>query len=117
MNTPSQARSSGDIASRSLPLKVDRAAGDFVGRMAGQHAGERALARAVRAHDGVHLAGVHRQVEAFEDVFALGAHAEIFDVSSIVSCLQLRGAHARGSTKLPTFGFGARPLIRRSLPS
>ena len=41
-----------------LAVVRDRAAGDLVRRIAGQHLRERALAGAVRPHDGVHLAGV-----------------------------------------------------------
>ena len=51
-----------------LALEEDLACGDGVARPAGQHVGERALAGAVRAHDGVDLAGLHREVEAAQDL-------------------------------------------------
>jgi hypothetical protein len=40
----------------------------LVGRVAAEHLGQRRLAGAVGAHDGVDLAGVHRQVQALEDL-------------------------------------------------
>src|SRR5450759_3357481 len=43
------------------------ARGDGVGLAAGQRLRQRAFARAIRAHDGVHFAGVHLQVNALED--------------------------------------------------
>ena len=66
-NTPSRARSSGDSASRSLPFEQHLAGGDGVARAAGEDVRERALARAVRAHDRVHLALPNREVEAAQD--------------------------------------------------
>ena len=51
-----------------LAVVEDLAAGDFVAGMPGQRAGERALARAVGPHDGVHFARVHREVDAAEDL-------------------------------------------------
>ena len=62
-----------------LPAVEHRAAGHLVGRVAGQHLGQRALARAVRAHDGVHLAGVDREVDALEDLLVAGARAQVSD--------------------------------------
>ncbi len=52
------------------------AAGDFVGRMAGQHLGEGALARAVRPHDRVHFAALHREVDALENFDAVDGRAQ-----------------------------------------
>src|SRR3972149_1744533 len=40
-----------------LALEIDVAGGDLVARVAHEGVGERALAGAVRPHDGVHLAG------------------------------------------------------------
>ena len=51
-----------------LAVVGHRAAGHFDFGVAGEHARERALARAVRAHDGVDLALVHLQIDAAEDV-------------------------------------------------
>src|SRR6185437_10966541 len=42
-----------------------------------QHLRERALARAVRTHDCVHLASVHREVEAAQDRLAVDANGEV----------------------------------------
>ena len=60
-NTPSGRPLLGSSSSRSSPSKIDAAAGDLVAVAAGEHLGERALAGAVRAHDGVHLAGADRR--------------------------------------------------------
>ena len=53
--------------------------GHVVGFAPGQHAGEGALAGAVRAHDGVDLTGVDGQVDAAEDFFVVHAGVEVFD--------------------------------------
>ena len=58
-NTPAAARSSGSMRQQVLAVEGHAAAGDLVALAAGQHVGERALARAVRAHDRVHLARAH----------------------------------------------------------
>jgi hypothetical protein len=41
--------------------------------------GERRLARPVRAHDGMDLAGVHGEVEAVQDFAILDLNPEILD--------------------------------------
>jgi hypothetical protein len=46
------------------------AGGNRVGVAAGQHLGQGALARAVRPHDGVDLAGVDLQVDAPQNLVA-----------------------------------------------
>ena len=60
-----------------LALEQHRAAGHFVFRMAGQRPRQGALAGAVGPHDGVHLAGVHREIDAAEDLFAFGLYLQI----------------------------------------
>ena len=60
-----------------LAVVGDRSPGDFDLRMAGQRAGERALARAVRPHDGVDFALLDAQVDAAEDVFRAAADLQI----------------------------------------
>ena len=50
-----------------LAVEQDLALGDLVGGMAGDRVGERRLARAVRAHDRVHLVRVDREVDALDD--------------------------------------------------
>ena len=64
-------------AEQVLPLVQDFAGGHLVGVTAGQHLGQRTLARAVGAHDGVDLAGGHRQVDAAEDLLALDARMQV----------------------------------------
>ena len=51
-----------------LAVEQDFAVGDLVAGLAGEHMGQRRLARAVRAHDGVHLALVRGQRQAVEDL-------------------------------------------------
>ena len=63
-----------------LALVEHLALRDRVAGPARQHVRERALARAVRAHDGVHLGGAHGEVEAAQDVAAAGAGVEIPDL-------------------------------------
>ena len=53
---------------------------DFVAGTAREHAGERALARAVRPHDRVHLARAHREREPVEDQPLAGPHAQVAHV-------------------------------------
>ena len=74
--TPSRARSSADSASRSLPLIGDAALGDLIAGAAGEHAGQRALAGAVRPHDRMHLAGADAEVDPLQDLAPVSsAHA------------------------------------------
>src|SRR3984957_15716904 len=60
-----------------LALERHRAARHLVGLLAREHVRERRLARSVRAHDGVHLALVHGEVETFEDLAAVDRHLEV----------------------------------------
>src|SRR5437763_8414212 len=53
--------------------------------MAGEHLGQRALPRAVRPHDGMHLAGPHRQVDPSEDLAALDGGVKIPNLEQHVS--------------------------------
>ena len=55
-----------------------RAGSDLVRRMSREHLRERALAGAVGAHDGVHLASQHGEVDAFENLFVGDGSAEAF---------------------------------------
>ena len=52
--------------------------------MAGEHLGERALARAVRSHDGVDLARLHREVDALEDFLVADARVQVLDFQQVV---------------------------------
>ncbi len=54
-----------------LAVEQDLPFGDLVGRMAGDRVGERRLARAVRAHDRVHLVRVDREIDALDDLGAV----------------------------------------------
>ena len=51
-------------------LELHAATGDLVARAAGEHIGQRALARAIGTHDGVHFARVHRQRQSVQHVLA-----------------------------------------------
>ena len=72
-----------------LTLPGDRARGDLVVVLAGQHISERRLAGAVRPHDGVHLAGRQREVEAFEDLAAIDIDVKVLDLKHYDSSLIL----------------------------
>ena len=76
---PSRARWSGLSARRSSPLEEDLALGNLVLGPARDHVGQRALAAAVRAHDGVHLAGVYGEVHASEDLGVRDGHVQVTD--------------------------------------
>ena len=73
-------------------LVEDLALSDLVSGPSGEDVGERALARAVRAHDRVDLARVHREVDAAEDLVASDVRVEVLDLrESIVIRRFLRG--------------------------
>ena len=61
------------------PEVLHFACGDGVARPAREHVGEGALARAVRSHDGVHLARANFERQAVEDLLALDADVQIVD--------------------------------------
>ena len=62
--------------SRSTPSRVTDAAEHLVAGASHDHVGQGALARAVRAHDGVHLAGADGEVDPLEDLLAGHAGAQ-----------------------------------------
>ena len=62
-----------------LALVGHLAARDLVLGMPGQRARKRALAGPVRAHDGVHFAGVHVQIDPLQDLFAFDADLQVLD--------------------------------------
>ena len=76
---PFCARSSGSSSSRSLPSKVDLAAGDFVGVAPGQDIRQRAFPGAVQPHDRMDLAGVDRQVDALQYLFLVHPRLQVFN--------------------------------------
>src|SRR5688572_13474881 len=63
-----------------LALVKDRPLGGHVPGAAGQHVGERALARPVGSHDGVHFTCLHREVQSAQDVDAVGAGVQVPDL-------------------------------------
>src|SRR4029078_11428214 len=63
-----------------LALEGDRALGHLGRRVAHDHVGERRLAGAVRAHQGVHFALLDVEVEAFEDLLVLDLHVQVADL-------------------------------------
>ena len=60
------------------------AAGHLVLGMAGQRARQRALAGAVRPHDGVHFALADLKVDPLEDLLAFGPNLQILDFEHLV---------------------------------
>ena len=62
-----------------LAVVRDLTAGDVVELAAGEHLGERALAGAVGAHDGVDLTGVNRKIDPFQDFASRDFGVEIFN--------------------------------------
>ena len=63
-----------------LAVVTHRTVGDLVAFATGKHLGQRAFAAAVGAHDGVHFAGVNRQINPFQDRLALHPGLQIFDL-------------------------------------
>src|SRR5664280_2260072 len=79
-----------------LVLEADRA-GDAVGLVAGKHVGEGALARAVRAHDGVYFARRNFEVDSPEDLVVTDLGVEVLDLQhhpTLPSRLTLRSLWA-----------------------
>ena len=62
-----------------LAVEQDLPLRHLVVGLAGEHIGERRLARSVRAHDRVHLALVHREIEAVQDLLAVDFDVQVFD--------------------------------------
>ena len=67
-NMPALARTSVGHVGDVVALEPDPPAGDLVLGAGQQGVGQRGLARAVRAHDGVDLAGADDQVDAVQEV-------------------------------------------------
>ena len=63
-----------------LALEADRAATDLVAFASGEDMRQGAFTRAVRAHDGVHLAGIDPEVESVEDRLVVHACLQFFYV-------------------------------------
>ena len=60
-------------------VKGDGAGADRVTFAPGQHLGQRALAGAVRTHDGMHLSRIHREVNSLQDLVAIHTRVQVFD--------------------------------------
>ena len=67
-----------------LALYSTSPGGDRVAGSARQHVSEGRLARTVRAHDRVHLAGAHREVEAAQDLLVGDARVKVSDLEHTV---------------------------------
>ena len=91
----------------------DFAAGDLVAVAPGEDAGQRALAGAVRPHDGVDFAGVDGEVDAFEDLPALDAGGEVSDGEDGL----LGHGWGRIEIRHSSYGASAVPVISPTLPS
>ena len=109
-NRPARARSSTVMDSTSCPSSVTEPRGDLVLRVARDRVGERGLARAVRSHDRVGLAGVDGEVDALEDLLGpvLGGHRD-------VQVLDLQGGHGM-SCSVQMLGDGELGLDGRLQP-
>ena len=86
-----------------LALEQDLAARDDVFGMTGQRAGQRALARAVGPHDGVHFARVHVEVDPLEDLLVFRLDLQILDIEhfSLRFLDTLGGSRAAPTTYQP----------------
>jgi len=62
-----------------LAVEQHFARGQLVVRLAGEHIGERRLARAVRAHAGMDLPLLDREIETVEDLLAVDLDVQVFD--------------------------------------
>ena len=78
-NTPATARCVRLHLQEILAVVEHLAVGDLVLLLAGEHVGERRFAGAVRPHDGVHLAGVHGEVDAVQDFLAVDFDVQVLD--------------------------------------
>ncbi len=98
----------------------DGAAGHRVGRMSGEHLRQRALAGPVRAHDGMHLAGVDGEGDAPEDFLVPGGSVQILDFeqacSPLMSKVKVEGPVSRRPYAVAAFDFRPSTLYP-TLPS
>ena len=86
--------------------------------MAGERPRERALARAVRPHDGVDFAGVDAQIDPAKDLLAFSSYLQILDFKHLIVffCL-LAGPtpRAQGPTPMAAALASLAPLISSRL--
>src|SRR5262245_21132638 len=91
-----------------LAVEQHLALGDDVVVFAGEHVGERRLARAVRAHDGMHRALLDHELEAVEDLPAFDLDMQVLHfqqghrcfLRTLASSFRRRVAAASGGTEL-----------------
>ena len=76
---PARARSKGSIA-EIFALMHHSPSDHLVGWVAHEGRSEGRLARSIAAHDGVHLTGADREVDALEDRCALHLNMQILDL-------------------------------------
>ena len=83
-----------------LAVEQHVALGDLVAGLAGQHVGQRRLARAVRAHDGVRPRPCRSSAQPVEDLLAVDLDVQVFDFKQMHSndFLALIRVAARHST-------------------
>src|SRR5207247_9707319 len=67
------------------PFVEHSTGGDRVRRVSREYLGERALPRAVRPHDRVHLAGAYREIDAAQNLPALDRSVEVPDFEQHLS--------------------------------
>ena len=60
-----------------LAVELDRTASHLIGGISGQYGRERALARTVGTHNGMHLARFHHEVDAFQYLFAIDTGMQV----------------------------------------
>ena len=86
----------------SSPWNRMRAGGDLVLGIGEERVGQRGLARAVRAHQGVHLAGLHHEVDTPQDLGDIALVAGRTDVEAVDA--QEVGCH--GTSVISTTAIG-----------
>ena len=99
-----------------LAFEQHLALGDRVVGLAGEHMGERRFARAVGAHDGVHLALLDRQIETVEDLLAVDLDVQVLDFQAEALRFPLRSSFMVGRWPVgmaASFIAGALRLIPR----
>lgn len=62
-----------------LPFEGDGTFGHFILLAPGQYIGQRALARSVRPHNGMHFTGFDLKVKTLQNEFVINTHLQIFD--------------------------------------
>ena len=79
-----------------LPVHGDAPGGHLRAGPAHQRVGQGALARAVGAHDHVHLAAAHREVDAVQHLSSPGRRVQATDLEDVL------GAHGSTTETVPS---------------